>query len=271
MSLIISTSNNMMNILNHNFLFGNVSSDSEFPVKEANKDQAYSVTISREGLEKLKQDTTSNTMGVEKADQYRSILSKAQIDVVGAIEADFHHRYTKLNTETKNDDMEAEDFAKNALSVYADMYDEIKRGYADGTREIYIADGNAEFGYRRATEEEEIAALDAAFDFHASYTEAYMRFVNEDKGAMYAGIKKSQDLWQAARENRDAHAAEAQYQAQMDELREKVENNRQPVKFVDLMKQSRNYLKMQYGAFENNIAGLLDNVFGKLHDGFSVK
>ena len=271
MGLTISTSNNMMNILNHNFLFGNVSSDSEFLAKEANKDQAYSVTISREGLEKLKQDTTPNTMGVEKADQYRSILSKAQIDVVGAIEADFHHRYTKLNTETKNDDMKAEDFAKNVLSVYADMYDEIKRGYADGTREIYIADGNAEFGYRRATEEEEIAALDAAFDFHASYTEAYMRFVNEDKGAMYAGIKKSQDLWQAARENRDAHAAEAQYQAQMDELREKVENNRQPVKFVDLMKQSRNYSKMQYGAFENSIAGLLDNVFGKLHDGFSVK
>lgn len=50
-------------------------SDNEFPAKEANKNQACSVTISREGLEKLKQNSTSNTMGVEKADQYRSILS----------------------------------------------------------------------------------------------------------------------------------------------------------------------------------------------------
>ena len=266
MNLPIYTSNNMMNISNHNFLFGNISADNELPTKEANKDQAYSVTISREGLEKLKQNTTSNTMGVEKAGRYRSILSKAQIDVTGAIEADFHHRYIKLNTETKNDDMKAEDFAKNALSAYADMYDEIKRGYVDGTREIYIADGNAEFGYRRATEEEEIVALDAAFDFHTSYTEAYMRFVNEDKDAMYMGIQRSQNMWQAARENRDTHIAEEQFKAQMEELREKVESNRKPAEFMDLMKQSRNYLKTQYGAFENNIEGLLDNVFGKLPD-----
>lgn len=233
MSLSVSINNNMMNISNHNFLFEKVFGDNEFPAKEGNKNQTYSVTISREGLEKLKQNTTSNTMGVEKADQYRGILSKAQIDVAGAIEADFHHRYTKLNTETKNDDMKAEDFAKNALSVYADMYDEFKRGYADGTREIYIADGNAEFGYRRATEEEEIAALDAAFDFHASYTKAYMRFVNEDKDAMYAGIQRSQDMWQAARDNRDTHVAEEQFKAQMEDLREKVESNRQSVKFLN--------------------------------------
>lgn len=270
MSLTISINNNMMNIPNHSFLFGNVSANNEFSKKEVGKEQAYSVTISREGLEKLKQNTTSSTMGVEKADQYRSILSKAQIDVVGSIEAEFHHRYTRLNTETKSDDMKAEGFAKNALSVYADMYDEIKRGYADGTREIYIADGNAEFGYRRATEEEEIAALDAAFDFHAAYTEAYMRFVNEDKDAMYAGIQKSQDMWQAAKEKRDAHAAEAQYQARMEKLKEKVENNRQPVQFSDLMKQSRDYLKTQYGEFANNFARLLDNVFDKLHNEFGV-
>lgn len=270
MSLTISINNGMMNIPNHSFLFGNVSVDSEVPAKEVGKEQAYSVTISQEGLEKLKQNTTSNTMGVEKADQYRSILSKAQIDVAGSIEADFHHRYTKLNTETINGNMNAEDFAKNALSVYAEMYDEIKRGYADGTREIYIADKNAEFGYRRATEEEEIAALDAAFDFHVSYTEAYLRFVNEDKDAMYAAIQRSQDRSQAAREKRDARTAEAQYQARMDKLKEKVENNRQPVQFADLMKQSRGYLKTQYGVFANNFAELLDNVFDKLHNEFRV-
>ena len=268
MSLTISMSNNMMKILNRNFLFGNISADNEFSEKEAGKEKAYSVTISQEGLEKLKQNTASNTMRVEKADQYRSILSKAQIDVAGAIEADFHHRYTKLNTETKSDDMKAEAFAKNALSVYAEMYDEIKRGYADGTREIYIADKNAEFGYRRATEEEEIAALDAAFDFHVAYTEAYMRFVNEDRDAMYAGIQRSQDMWQAAREKRDVNAADAQYQARMEKLKEKVENNRQPMQFIDLMKQSRDYLKTQYGEFANNFAQLLDNVFDKLHNEF---
>lgn len=156
--------------------------------------------------------------------------------------------------------MNAEDFAKNALSAYADMYDEIKRSYADGTREIYIADENAEFGYRKVTEEEEIAALDAAFDFHVSYTEAYMRFVNEDRDAMYARIQKSQDMWQTARQNRDTHVIEEQFKTQMEKLRDKTESNRQPAEFIDLIKQSRNYLKTQYGVFRNNLAGLLNSV-----------
>ena len=37
----------------------------EEAAKEANKDQSYTVTISREGLEKLKQNGTSNTIGAE--------------------------------------------------------------------------------------------------------------------------------------------------------------------------------------------------------------
>lgn len=190
---------------------GDGSADKELPPQEVRADQPYAVTISREGLEKLRQNAAPNTMGMEKADQYREILSKAQIDVAGATEADFHHRYTKRNTETGSDDMKEEDFEKNLRSVYADMYDEIRRGYADGTREIYIADGTAEFGYRRVTEEEEIAALDAAFDFHAVYTAGYFRFVKEDKEALYVGMQRTRELWRAARENR-TRAVEGQFE-----------------------------------------------------------
>ena len=125
----------MANIPNQNFLFKNIHLGSEDPANKADKNQqAYSVTISKESLERLKKNPLLNTMNVEKQDQYRDILSKAQIDVTGTIEAEFHHRYTSLNTETYHNDMKGEDFAKNALSVYADMYDEIKRGYADGTK-----------------------------------------------------------------------------------------------------------------------------------------
>ena len=270
MNLAISAGNSMANIPNQNFLFQNIHLGSENPANKADKNQqAYSVTISKESLERLKKNPLLNTMNVEKQDQYRDILSKAQIDVTGTIELEFHHRYTSLNTETYHNDMKGDDFAKNAFSVYADMYDEIKRGYADGTREIYIADNSSEFGYRRATEEEEIAALDAAFDFHAAYTEAYMRFVDEDRDAMNAGIQKSQDLWRAARENRNQRAAEEQAQIRMENIRQKVENNKQPG-LMDWMKQARNDLKVQYRAFEDNIPELLNQLLGKLYESGST-
>ncbi len=82
---------------------------------------------------------------------------KSQIDVVGTIESDFHHRYTRLNTENVSDEAEydakAEGFASNLISSYAEMYDEIKKGYEEETREIYIPDADAGFGYRKATEQ----------------------------------------------------------------------------------------------------------------------
>lgn len=45
------------------------------------------------------------------------------------------------------------------MKAYAELYDEIVRGYEDGTREIYVAGGD---GPRRLTKEEELDALDAA-------------------------------------------------------------------------------------------------------------
>lgn len=257
----ISANNDMMNIPNQNFLFGRVSTE-EFHKKTADKDAAYSVSISREGLEKLNASKVESSMGIQKAEEYKGILSKAQIDVTGNNEADFHHRYTKLNGKDNRDNLGAEEFAQNALSTYADMLDEIKKGYAEGTRELYIADSNAEFGYRRATEEEEIAALDSAFDFHASYTDAYVRFVNEDKDAMSSGIQRTQDLWDSQKSR--AMAKQEEYEQEQRELR-KAENekwNTDPgEKLGDSMKQARDFLKLQYDNYKGNIDGLLNAVF----------
>lgn len=48
-------------------------------------------------------------------------------------------------------------FSGNLLKVYSDIYEEIKQGYADGTREVWTADNSAENGYRKVSEEEELA------------------------------------------------------------------------------------------------------------------
>lgn len=46
------------------------------------------------------------------------------------------------------------DKADDLLKAYAESYDEIRKGYADGTREAYIADSTSETGYRKLTMEE---------------------------------------------------------------------------------------------------------------------
>ena len=52
------------------------------------------------------------------------------------------------------------DRANGYISAYASMYDEIVRGYENGTREIYVED---EFGMHRLTKEEELKALEEAY------------------------------------------------------------------------------------------------------------
>lgn len=257
----ISANNGMMNIPNQNFLFGRVSTE-EAHKNLGDKDAAYSVSISREGLAKLNASKSESSMGIQKAEEYKGIISKAQIDVTGTIEADFHHRYTKLNGKDNRDDLGAEEFVKNALSTYADMLDEIKRGYADGTMKIYIADSNAEFGYRQATEKEEIAALDSAFDFHASYTDAYLRFVNEDKEAMLSGMQRTQDLWDSRKSK--AMAKQEEYEQEQRELQKAEKekwNSNSDIELGDSMKQARDFLKLQYNSHKGNIDGLLNEVF----------
>ena len=52
------------------------------------------------------------------------------------------------------------DRANGYISAYASMYDEIVKGYENGTREIYVED---EFGMHRLTKEEELKALEEAY------------------------------------------------------------------------------------------------------------
>ncbi|MBR4342379.1 MAG: hypothetical protein IKP88_06710 [Lachnospiraceae bacterium] len=62
------------------------------------------------------------------------------------------------------------DTANNMLKVYASLYDEIVKGYENGTRETYVEDENAEGGYRKLTMEEELDELDKAYK---GYVERY--------------------------------------------------------------------------------------------------
>lgn len=71
------------------------------------------------------------------------------------------------------------DAANNMLKVYASLYDEIIKGYEDGTRETYVEDKSSESGYRKLTKDEELAELDKAYK---DYSERYAK--NRDQGIL---------------------------------------------------------------------------------------
>ncbi|MCR4996842.1 MAG: hypothetical protein K6A61_06010 [Butyrivibrio sp.] len=259
--------NGLMNVPNRHFLFGNDNEAKNNSDKHIGVEHAYSISISKEGRDRLRESVSKNPINIEKDRRQREIWSKSQIDLTGTIETKFHEKFIHLNTERVTGSMgvkdEADFFAQNLLTVYADMYDEIKKGYADGTREIYIPDSDAEFGYRRATEEEEIAALDEAFDFHAMYTDAYIKFLSEDAEYLSTAIQKQQERLRVAREKQFADLEKAEYYNRYyEKLREKVENTK-PINFNQIMKDSRDYFKAHYSAEGNS--DLLNSLFGKIH------
>lgn len=66
------------------------------------------------------------------------------------------------------------DKASMLLEAYGKAYDEIVRGYENGTREMYIIDMDMEGHYRKATMEDELEHLCKAFEWKADGLERYI-------------------------------------------------------------------------------------------------
>ena len=74
-------------------------------------------------------------------------LNKADEEALGA-----------LSWQTKSD---------NLYKAYKNLRDEIVQGYENGTRQVNVIDESSETGYRTLTMEEELSALDAAYEKNA--------------------------------------------------------------------------------------------------------
>ena len=138
-----------------------------------------SVSISKIGYESYRKNISEigkgNTQSFQEVAQLKqSFPSNVVIDIEG-----FHHykmfdeareldRIEQENLSETKEEWTLEKKANNLLKTYARMYDEIVKGYADGTREVWISDpSNGEAGhYRRLTQEEELQALDKAYENH---------------------------------------------------------------------------------------------------------
>lgn len=126
-------------------------------------EQSVKLSISNEGREYYRNSIQQN--GQETYDdvlQRREQLINEKISVI-----DYGYEISKKaagwNKEAANTGrnvVSTTDRANGYVAAYAELYDEIIKGYEAGTREIYVADEN---GTRKLTRDEELSTLDAAY------------------------------------------------------------------------------------------------------------
>lgn len=119
------------------------------------------VSISQEGYEHIRSSLQQN--GQETYDMVvRKIELSKKVRVMN-YGYDLSMKAVEFNdaaSENGTKALSVTDRANGYISAYASMYDEIVKGYENGTREIYVED---EFGIHRLTKEEELKALDEAY------------------------------------------------------------------------------------------------------------
>ena len=118
------------------------------------------VSISNEGLERSSSLQQNKEETYESMMQRREMLKKTRVMSYGY---DLSMKAVELNdaaSENGAKTLSVTDRANGYISAYASMYDEIVKGYENGTREIYVED---EFGMHRLTKEEELKALEEAY------------------------------------------------------------------------------------------------------------
>ncbi|MEZ3472846.1 MAG: hypothetical protein K1W27_08445 [Lachnospiraceae bacterium] len=118
------------------------------------------ISISNEGLERSSSLQQNKEETYESMMQRREMLKKTRVMSYGY---DLSMKAVEFNdaaSENGAKTLSVTDRANGYISAYASMYDEIVRGYENGTREIYVED---EFGMHRLTKEEELKALEEAY------------------------------------------------------------------------------------------------------------
>ena len=76
------------------------------------------------------------------------------------------------NIKNENGTYNIEQVAQCMMQAYATVYNEIKKGYSDGTREIWvIQDGEM----HKLTEEEDLQLLDQAYELDMKFFDAFVR------------------------------------------------------------------------------------------------
>ena len=143
-------------------------------------EQPIKVSISKEGYESCRNNVSESGQAISYDGAIRQ--KKDLIDADWSKGMDYGYRLSKEANQLNESDKEAltdgkslswQAKAENYAEAYAKLYDEIVQGYESGTRQINVIDESSEQGYRTLTMEEELSALDAAYEKNVKGFEEY--------------------------------------------------------------------------------------------------
>ena len=143
-------------------------------------EQPIKVSISKEGYESYRNSVSESGQALSYDGAIRQ--KKNLLDADQSKGMDYGYRLSKEANSLNESDKEAltdgkslswQARAENYAEAYANLYDEIVQGYENGTRQINVIDESSEQGYRALTMEEELSALDAAYEKNVKGFEEY--------------------------------------------------------------------------------------------------
>jgi len=163
--------------------------------QEDMQESPVQVTISKDGLDSLRNSVNEieDEQTYEDFDKIKDIWSKLEINLYAKYNNEMISSNSKSKSQSEDGSIKSNIYNSvyNSLDYYGNKYDEIVKGYDEGTREIWVTDQNSELGYRKITKEEDLAALDKAYEWNA---EVAATFAQTEPLAKKSFLHNMQDL-----------------------------------------------------------------------------
>lgn len=221
-----------------------------------NPNSADRVSISQEALAYMKgnPDRTENVQDYapmphqeqELYDHIQSHLNTTALSTIFTgpeiIAQDLWNAYKEAQSK-EEDYLDVNSHVENLKNAYADIYSAIVKGYEDGTREVWVKEDNTaddfsgiefmNYGrverYRKLTMEEEIAALDKAYEKYAEDIEERVNYANMIEKVSPSALETMRELREISKERFDRntmHKMEQEENAvqerKLEEIAEKI-------------------------------------------------
>ncbi|PXV93800.1 hypothetical protein C8E03_102575 [Lachnotalea glycerini] len=211
------------------------------------------VTITKEGLDSLRNsvDEIEGEQTYEDFDKMKDIWSKLEINLYAKYNNEMISSHSKSKSQSDDGSIKSNIYNSvyNSLDYYGNKYDEIVKGYENGTREIWVTDQNSELGYRKLTKEEDLDALDKVYERNAEF---------QATSALLEPIAKKAKIY-TMQQLADVRGYKMSKADTVEE--EPIEN------LYERMMESRNAFKIGYSAFstqdkvQQNISALVNQIF----------
>lgn len=130
-------------------------------------EQPVKVSISKEGYENYRNSISGGR-------SYDDVIKQKEDLKAVNLSADLNYSFKFVIAESGGSraPVSMQERLNGFAETYMSLYDEIVQGYENGTRKINVADIGSKEGYRTLTMEEEISALDKAYENAVSTVEA---------------------------------------------------------------------------------------------------